>query len=255
MSYRYYSKKRPLMPGGYPTSKYYTIERIENFDDKQYVEEIDQEAWGFIESDKPIGYFDLLNYELTAVKTEKLFLQYAGHDSWSRYVYIAQNGKLWKFTDCCSPRECCEERGDVLYYSAGNVFDGEPDCPMGAHIEPIFVEDPAKLITLLLEYEKEEEKADSLNEEEKESSLTVMDTADNLIYSLIQNRKLFSGFAQDIINTWEQAESDHEKKSIEGMFLIFTGMEFRDYLKCCIREISEKKGYLILRDKGSIKKK
>lgn len=76
-------------------------------------------------------------------------------------------------------------------------------------------EDPAKLITLLLEYEKEEEKADSLNEEEKESSLTVMDTADNLIYSLIQNRKLFSGFAQDIINTWSRQNQTMRKNLLK----------------------------------------
>ena len=46
-----------------------------------------------------------------------------------------ENGKLWKNTDCCSPRECCEERGDTLNSSAGNEFDGEPDCFMAAHIK------------------------------------------------------------------------------------------------------------------------
>ncbi len=57
-------------------------------------------------------------------------LKYLGRDSWSRYVYEDQDGKLWKLTDCCSPRECCEERGDTFYSSCGNGFDGEPDCPM-----------------------------------------------------------------------------------------------------------------------------
>lgn len=37
-------------------------------------------------------------------------------------------------TYCCSPRECCEERGDTLNSAAGNDFDGEPDCFMSAHI-------------------------------------------------------------------------------------------------------------------------
>lgn len=31
--------------------------------------------------------------------------------------------------------ECCEERGDTLNSSAGNEFDGEPDCFMAAHIK------------------------------------------------------------------------------------------------------------------------
>ncbi len=57
-------------------------------------------------------------------------LKYLGRDSWSRYVYEDQTEKLWKLTDCCSPRECCEERGDTFYSSCGNSFDGEPDCPM-----------------------------------------------------------------------------------------------------------------------------
>ena len=48
--------------------------------------------------------------------------------------YEDENGKLWKNTDCCSPRECCEERGDTLNSAAGNDFDGEPDCFMSAHI-------------------------------------------------------------------------------------------------------------------------
>lgn len=60
---------------------------------------------------------------------------YIGRDDWGRYVYEDENGKLWKNTDCCSPRECCEERGDTLNSSAGNEFDGEPDCFMAAHIK------------------------------------------------------------------------------------------------------------------------
>lgn len=50
------------------------------------------------------------------------------------------NGKLWKNTDCCSPRECCEERGDTLNSAAGNDFDGEPDCFMSAHIAVEYIE-------------------------------------------------------------------------------------------------------------------
>lgn len=93
------------------------------------------QAWGYIEYKKPLGHFDVINYELAAVKIKTLHLKYIGRDDWGRYVYEDENGKLWKNTDCCSPRECCEERGDTLNSSAGNEFDGEPDCFMAAHIK------------------------------------------------------------------------------------------------------------------------
>lgn len=108
---------------------------IENFDNKKFVEEVGCQAWGYIKYKKPLGHFDVINYELAAVKIKTLHLKYIGRDDWGRYVYEDENGKLWKNTDCCSPRECCEERGDTLNSSAGNEFDGEPDCFMAAHIK------------------------------------------------------------------------------------------------------------------------
>lgn len=107
----------------------------DNRHNKQLVEEVGCQAWGYIEYKKPLGHFDVINYELAAVKIKTLHLKYIGRDDWGRYVYEDENGKLWKNTDCCSPRECCEERGDTLNSSAGNEFDGEPDCFMAAHIK------------------------------------------------------------------------------------------------------------------------
>lgn len=133
--YRYYSTQRPIMPGGYPKPKNNEVLEIENFDNKKFVEEVGCQAWGYIEYKKPLGHFDVINYELAAVKIKTLHLKYIGRDDWGRYVYEDENGKLWKNTDCCSPRECCEERGDTLNSSAGNEFDGEPDCFMAAHIK------------------------------------------------------------------------------------------------------------------------
>ena len=135
MSYRYYSKSRPVMPGSYPKPENNSVVEILNFDNKTFVEEVQKAAWGYIEYEKPLGHFDIVNYELVAVKTATLHLKYIGKDSWSRYVYEDENGKLWKHTDCCSPRECCEERGDTLCSAAGNDFEGEPDCFMAAHIK------------------------------------------------------------------------------------------------------------------------
>lgn len=99
-----------------------------------FAEEIQTEAWGYIEYTKPLSHFDVSDYELLPVKTKTLHLKYLGRDSWGRYVYEDENGKLWKNTDCCSPRECCEERGDTLCSSYDNEFDGEPDCHMAPHI-------------------------------------------------------------------------------------------------------------------------
>lgn len=67
-------------------------------------------------------------------------VRYIGRDSWDRYVYKDENGKLWKHIDCCSPREVCIERGDTLYSSCGNSFNGEPDCPMSANIKVDYVD-------------------------------------------------------------------------------------------------------------------
>lgn len=133
--YRYYSTQRPIMPGGYPKPKNNEVLEIENFDNKKFVEEVGCQAWGYIEYKKPLGHFDVINYELAAVKIKTLHLKYIGRDDWGRYVYEDENGKLWKNTDCCSPRECCEERGDTLNSSSGNEFGGEPDCFMAAHIK------------------------------------------------------------------------------------------------------------------------
>ena len=76
---------------------------------------------------------------VAAVQIKTLHLRYIGIDSWSRYVYEDENGKLWKLLDCCSPREVCEQRGDIPYSSYNNAFDGEPDCPMREGINPKFI--------------------------------------------------------------------------------------------------------------------
>lgn len=46
----------------------------------------------------------------------------------------------------------------------------------------------------------------------------------------------WTGSSDDILQTWKNAATEQERKSIEGMFLIFTGVEFADYIKKCERE-------------------
>lgn len=147
MAYKYYAK-RPLVPGAIPKPEENKIIKIENFNVPKYAED-DEELgffwnthtyYGYVVYEKPLLYFNCTNYELVAVKTDTVEVVYINTDSWGRYVYADENGRLWKNTECCSPRECCEERGDTLYSAAGNDFDGEPDCPMGRHIKVIYKE-------------------------------------------------------------------------------------------------------------------
>lgn len=136
---RYYSTQRPIMPGSFPIHPGNKVLEIHNFDSKSYCEEIGREAWGYIEYEKPLARYDCDSYELVAVQTKALHLRYIGTDSWDRYVYKDENGVFWKLLDCCSPREVCEQRGDTPHSSCGNTFDGEPDCPMAAHIKPEYI--------------------------------------------------------------------------------------------------------------------
>ena len=138
---RYYSTQRPITPGSFPRVAFNAVKEIVNFERKTNCEEIGREAWGYIDYEKPLDRYDCNAYELTAVPTKTLRLRYIGKDSWSRYVYEDEDGKLWKLTDCCSPREVCEQRGDTLHSACNNSFDGEPDCPMSAHINYIFVKE------------------------------------------------------------------------------------------------------------------
>lgn len=68
-----------------------------------------------------------------------VYLTYIGRDSHSRYVYRDDStGTLWKHTDCLSPRNVCQKRGDTLYSSCLNAFDGEPDVPMSSDVECVY---------------------------------------------------------------------------------------------------------------------
>lgn len=140
MGYIYYGLSRPLTIGCFPIKENNRIIRVYNFGTKKYIEELGRDVWGYIEYEMPLSYFDVLDYELEAKKTETLHLRYMGTDSWGRYVYIDENKKLWKHLNCCIPREACIELGDALYSSCNNCLDGEPDCHMSPHIKAEFIE-------------------------------------------------------------------------------------------------------------------
>lgn len=66
--YRYYSIMRPIGPGTFPRTKY--VKDVVNFDRRQFVPEINREAWGYIEYADPITEKQAADYELVSPVTE-----------------------------------------------------------------------------------------------------------------------------------------------------------------------------------------
>lgn len=64
--YRYYSTQRPISPGTYPNGENKPIS-IENFDERQPVENGQLQAWGYLEYAKPLSQKEMKEYELKAV--------------------------------------------------------------------------------------------------------------------------------------------------------------------------------------------
>ncbi len=62
--YRYYSIMRPIGPGTFPRTK--PISDVVNFDRRQFVPEINREAWGYIEYTAPITERQAADYELVS---------------------------------------------------------------------------------------------------------------------------------------------------------------------------------------------
>lgn len=120
---------------------YAKVTDVHMFDNPSFVQEVMSTAYGYIESERCVSFFDVDRLALIAVKEITLTLKYLGEDSWNRYVYEDQNGKLWKHTNCLSSRLKCIERGDTLYSVIDNSFDGEPDCPMNPICSAFFLTD------------------------------------------------------------------------------------------------------------------
>ena len=64
--YRYYSTQRPISPGTYPNGENKPIS-IENFDERQLVENGQLQAWGYLEYAEPLSQKEMKDYELKAV--------------------------------------------------------------------------------------------------------------------------------------------------------------------------------------------
>lgn len=64
--YRYYSTQRPISPGTYPNGENKPVS-IENFDERQAVENGQLQAWGYLEYNEPLSQKEMNDYELKAV--------------------------------------------------------------------------------------------------------------------------------------------------------------------------------------------
>ena len=64
--YRYYSTQRPISSGTYPNGENKPVS-IENFDERQPVENGQLQAWGYLEYAEPLSQKEMKEYELKAV--------------------------------------------------------------------------------------------------------------------------------------------------------------------------------------------
>lgn len=66
---RYYSTLRPVAPGSYPMTD--KVVKIENYDDRTFIDEISHEAWGYIEYSEELPEEIAASYDLikAGVKT------------------------------------------------------------------------------------------------------------------------------------------------------------------------------------------
>ena len=59
--YRYWLIGRPAVPGAIPTKN---LDKVENFDTRQFVEATGRAVWGYVEYTEPLTAEDIADYEL-----------------------------------------------------------------------------------------------------------------------------------------------------------------------------------------------
>lgn len=67
---RYYSTQRPLVPGGCPRAG---VQDVHNFDEKTFCEEIDREAWGYVDYNRELTKEEVEDYELLPAGIKKFW--------------------------------------------------------------------------------------------------------------------------------------------------------------------------------------
>lgn len=102
MAYRYYSTQRPLTPGSCPRAG---VQEVVNYDEKKFCEEIDMDAWGFVEYTRELTKQEADDYELTPAGLKKF---------WCVTTAFHDDGKVVSaITDVCKaavkPENVCKE--------------------------------------------------------------------------------------------------------------------------------------------------
>lgn len=101
MSYKYYSTERPVAPGTFPKPQGNKVLNIENFDDRTYIEQIDREAWGFIEYDKPVCKIIADDFELVGEAMEiKKGMKFRGNVSGQEIEIMKADNRAVTYRDC-----------------------------------------------------------------------------------------------------------------------------------------------------------
>lgn len=129
---KYYSTKRPVVPGNFPEPDDNKVVAIHNYDAKTYCEAIRQKVWGYVEYEQPISLEAAIDYDLIPPLREIKKIRFVRIDSWDRMVFKDESGNIWKYTE---PGEQPYERHERLYTSTNNDFDGEPCWPMSPDID------------------------------------------------------------------------------------------------------------------------
>lgn len=62
---KYYSTQRPITPGSFPKPENNPVLELQNFENSTYCQEIDGEAWGWIEYKNPLSESETGQWELT----------------------------------------------------------------------------------------------------------------------------------------------------------------------------------------------
>lgn len=65
---RYYSTQRPLVPGGCPRAG---VQKVHNYDEKKFCEEIGREAWGYADYNRGLTKEEVEDYELLPAGIKK----------------------------------------------------------------------------------------------------------------------------------------------------------------------------------------
>lgn len=108
---KYYSTKRPVVPGNFPEPDDNKVVAIHNYDAKTYCEAIRQKVWGYVEYEKPISLEAAIDYDLIPPLREIKKIRFVGIDSWDRMVFKNESGDIWKYTE---PGEQPYERHERL---------------------------------------------------------------------------------------------------------------------------------------------